>query len=129
MDNDLFEKLNKFGRREVLTIIPFAGEMVAITFLLNTFSLAAGIKKSRVKFSWTGIEFFPKSCKVLMEFLYCMMFQLVKLLQDLPSLFLVGMLFLFGETADWNLNLHLRGKQKRNFQISSPIMTKYLSFC
>lgn len=51
MDNDSFEKLNKFGRREVLIIMPFAGVMAVITFLLNTCSLPAGIKKSRVKFS------------------------------------------------------------------------------
>ena len=45
MGNDSFENLNKFGRREVLTILPFTGVMGAIAFLLNACTLPAGIRK------------------------------------------------------------------------------------
>ena len=45
MDNDSFENLKKFGRREVLTILPFTGVMGAIAFFLNACTLPAGIRK------------------------------------------------------------------------------------
>ena len=45
MDNDSFEKLNKFGRCEVLTIVPFSGVMGAIAFLLNSCTLPTGIRE------------------------------------------------------------------------------------
>ena len=45
MDNDSFEKINQYSRREVLKFLSYAGEMCTIVFILNSCTLPAGMRQ------------------------------------------------------------------------------------
>ena len=78
-----------------------------------------------MKFSLTDVESGPTSRKELM--VYKMMLRSVQDQPDLQSLLLVEMHFLSGETADWNLTLHLAGN-KTKFPDSVPDQEQYFQF-
>ena len=111
----------------MLKFFSYSGVMGTIVFLLNSCTLPAGMRQIIGEVLINGRRIRPDELKGTDGVLVENDASISTGSPDLLSLLLVEMHFLSGETADWNLTLHLTGN-KTKFPDSVSDHEQYFQF-